>query len=86
MPPTSYRFHELSAAKSWGLTPSQFDGLPIHERAEMLAHVALEDVREAYSLEKGTKADKKNNQSSQSTGSKEDDPRFLAMKRRAGLI
>lgn len=40
------------AAKSWGLTPIQFDKLPVEEQAEIAYTYHEENLRQAYEVEK----------------------------------
>lgn len=44
----SPRFLQVRAAKSWGLTPSQFDALPRGERAWMIAEMLAVSDMEAF--------------------------------------
>jgi len=45
---TSYRFSELEAAKTWGLTPAQWDGETDNSRAEMLGLEIVISEMKAY--------------------------------------
>lgn len=45
---TSYRFREVETAKSWGLTPSQWDELGEFDKAEMLAYESTLGLMKMY--------------------------------------
>jgi len=53
-----FRFHELSAAKAWGMSPEVWDVQSLHARAEMLSHEMLCATREAYVSEQAEKKGK----------------------------
>ena len=39
------RFHILQICKEWGMRPDEFDAMPAHYRAEVLAFIAVESWR-----------------------------------------
>jgi hypothetical protein len=46
-----FRYWELSAAFVWGLTPYEWDGRPVDERAEMMAYHEVKSLIESYRME-----------------------------------
>lgn len=45
---TSFRFSELEAAKTWGLTPAEWDSEPENSRAEMMGLELVVSEMKAY--------------------------------------
>ena len=69
----------MSAAKAWGLTPSQWRCQEPDERARMLAHEIIAGIREGY-LQEQLENDR---DKSGGAPAKPSDPLFEAMKARA---
>ncbi len=82
LPPPDLELMEHAAAKEWGLLPHQWRALPASERAEMLTHEIISNVREAYSAEKMLDDSKKKN--GKDDGEYKPPNDFVMMKQRTG--
>jgi hypothetical protein len=58
-PQHNWRYGELDAAITWGLTPWQFDELNVEEKSEMIAYTWVQRMSESYCYEKAENAAQK---------------------------